>query len=56
MPLNRRLVDFDDDVDVLHGVLAAVMLLLPGACATLSRSLQICCGTMDIVTLLLLTR
>ena len=31
MPLNRRLVDADDDVDVLYGVLAALMLLLPEA-------------------------
>ena len=31
MPLNRRLVDADDDVDVLYGALAALMLLLPEA-------------------------
>ena len=31
MPLNRRLVDADDDVDVLYGVLAALMPLLPEA-------------------------
>ena len=31
MPLNRSLVDSDDSVDVLYGVLSALMLVLPEA-------------------------
>ena len=31
MPLNRSLVDADDSVDVLHGVLCALMMVLPEA-------------------------
>ena len=31
MPLNRSLVDADDSVDVLYGVLCALMLALPEA-------------------------
>ena len=31
MPLNKRLIDCDDDEDQLYGVLAALMLTLPAA-------------------------
>ena len=31
MPLNRALVDADDSVDVLYGVLSALMMALPEA-------------------------
>ena len=50
MLLNRSLVDADDSVDVLYGVLCALMLALPEAVRETFPELQMCCKIMGTVT------